>query len=190
MTDQEPRRVAIERAYRDHADDIYRVAFAILHDREAAIDATHDCFARAFDRWDQYDDHRPLRAWLHGIVSHAALDDLRRRRVRRLAAATIGRLADTGAPDPATEIASRGLIEDGLASLDPTARAALVLRHYYGYDYAEIGAFLRTSAGNVGSILSRSHATLRRRLAPALDAAADSVLDPAADPPVDRPVAR
>ena len=45
--------------------------------------------------------------------------------------------------------------------LKPEARAALVLRHYYGYDYAEIARFLRTSPGNVGSILSRAHATLR-----------------------------
>ena len=40
----------------------------------------------------------------------------------------------------------------------------LVLRHYYGYDYAEIAGFLRTSPGNVGSILSRAHGSLRVRL--------------------------
>ncbi len=171
MIDHESRRQAIDRAYRDHADDVYRVAYAILHDREAAVDATHDAFARAFERWHQYDDHRSLRAWLHGIVSHAALDHLRRRRVRRLAAPAIARLevplvgdgATSG--DLSTDIATRQLISAGLAGLKPDARAALVLRHYYGYDYAEIAAFLRTSAGNVGSILSRAHATLRDRLA-------------------------
>ena len=51
-----------------------------------------------------------------------------------------------------------------MADLKPDVRAALVLRHYYGYDYAEIAGFLRTSPGNVGSILSRAHATLRARL--------------------------
>ena len=51
-----------------------------------------------------------------------------------------------------------------LADLKPDVRAALVLRHYYGYDYAEIAGFLRTSPGNVGSILSRAHASLRTRL--------------------------
>jgi RNA polymerase sigma-70 factor, ECF subfamily len=185
MTDQDLRRAAIDRAYRDHADDVFRVAFAILRDREAAVDATHDCFARAFERWHQYDDHRSLRAWLHGIVSHAALDDLRRRRVRRLAAPAIAHLMEGGqaSPDPSADVAARELVEEALAGLDPNARAALILRHYYGYDYAEIAAFLRTSPGNVGSILSRSHATLRRRLA-----AAD--LDPAADPPGDRHAAR
>lgn len=172
MSDHDLRRDAVDRAYRDHADDVYRVAYAILRDREAAVDATHDCFARAFERWDQYDDHRPLRAWLHGIVSHAALDDLRRRRVRRLAVPQVAQLrsvsaggAWTVAADPSTDVARRDLVEGALADLKPDARAALVLRHYYGYDYSEIAGFLGTSSGNVGSILSRAHAALRDRLA-------------------------
>jgi RNA polymerase sigma-70 factor, ECF subfamily len=170
VTDQD-RLEAVDRAYREHADDVYRVALAILRDREAAVDATHDCFARAFERWEQYDDHRPLRGWLHGIVSHAALDDLRRRRVRRLAVPQIAQLraasGGSGATttDPAGPLETRDLLEAGLSGLKPEARAALVLRHYYGYDYSEIAGFLGTSPGNVGSILSRAHATLRERLA-------------------------
>src|SRR5512144_3058948 len=97
VTDQELRRDAVDRAYREHADDVYRVAFAILRDTEAAVDATHDTFARAFERWDQYDSNRSLRGWLHGIVSHAALDDLRRRRVRRLAATAVGQIGPVAA---------------------------------------------------------------------------------------------
>lgn len=170
MTDHEHRRQSIERAYRDHADDVYRVALAILRDPDAAVDATHDAFARAFERWDQYDANRPLRAWLHGIVSHAAFDQVRRRAVRTLAMPIIGRIAETHAAggdqgDPATHLAERELVAAALQGLKPDARAALVLRHYYGYDYSEIGGFLRTSPGNVGSILSRAHALLRERLA-------------------------
>jgi RNA polymerase sigma-70 factor (ECF subfamily) len=187
MDDREIRWHAVERAYRDHADDVYRVALAILRDPEAAVDATHDTFARAFDRWHQYDENRPLRAWLHGIVSHAALDALRRRRVRALALPRIGEVRETAAEggidgDPARHVAERDQIDAALADLKPEARAALVLRHYYGYDYAEIARFLRTSPGNVGSILSRSHGTLRARLA------ADAVAT--ADPPTDLPAPR
>src|SRR6478672_10906595 len=102
MDDREIRWHAVERAYRDHADDVYRVALAILRDPEAAVDVTHDTFARAFDRWHQYDENRPLRAWLHGIVSHAALDALRRRRVRALALPALGRVHDATAPAEGT----------------------------------------------------------------------------------------
>jgi RNA polymerase sigma-70 factor, ECF subfamily len=169
VTDQDQRRDAVDVAYREHADDVYRVAFAILRDTEAAVDATHDTFARAFERWDQYDSNRSLRAWLHGIVSNAALDALRRRRVRQLAVPAVARIgpvsgAGAWAADPSIGVADRDLVEGALADLKPDARAALVLRHYYGYDYAEIAGFLRTSSGNVGSIISRAHAALRVRL--------------------------
>jgi RNA polymerase sigma-70 factor (ECF subfamily) len=170
MDDREIRWRAVEVAYRDHADDVYRVALAILRDPETAVDITHDTFARAFDRWEQYDSARPLRAWLHGIVSHAALDALRRRRVRAHALQASGRIREADVAgrlegDPALHVAETDAIDGALADLKPDARAALVLRHYYGYDYAEIARLLRTSPGNVGSVLSRAHATLRVRLA-------------------------
>ena len=170
MIDHQLRTDAIERAYREHADDVYRVAYAILRDPDGAMDATHDAFAQAFRRWEQYDANRPLRPWLHGIVSHLALDALRRRRVRIKALDAIGRVQAVqpsigpGSEEMVRHVADRDLVEVALGDLKPDVRAALVLRHYYGYDYAEIGAFLRTSQGNVGSILSRAHRTLRERL--------------------------
>jgi RNA polymerase sigma-70 factor (ECF subfamily) len=176
----ELRRQAVERAYRAHRDDVYRVAFAILRDPDAAVDATHDAFARAFERWEQYDERRPLRPWLHGIVAHQALDALRRQHVRRIALPGIVERppAQDGA-DPQAIVGERVLVDEALATLPPLMRAALVLRHYYGYDYAEIGAQLATSPGNVGSMLSRAHAALRRRLV----ATADASSPPAEDAP-------
>jgi len=170
VTDQQLRLDAVDRAYRDHADDVYRIAFAILRDPEGAMDATHDAFAQAFRRWEQYDTNRPLRPWLHGIVSHLALDALRRRGVRVRAIDVMGRVQSldpaggSGGDEMARRLADRELVDDALGSLKPDVRAALVLRHYYGYDYAEIAGFLKTSPGNVGSILSRAHKTLRERL--------------------------
>lgn len=158
---------AADRAYRDHANDVYRVAYGILRDPDEAIDATHDTFARAWERWDQYDSQRSLRGWLHGIVVHLALDQLRRRRVRRLALPALGRSSvvaiDGSAPDPADDVARRQVVDQALDDLRPEVRATLILRHYYGYDYAQIGALLGISSGTVGSTLSRAHAAMRRR---------------------------
>lgn len=172
----------IDQAYREHATDVYRVAFGILRDPDEAIDATHDAFARAWERWDQYDSQRPLRAWLHGIVVHLALDQLRRRRVRRLAIpalgeATVGQINVGGGRDFVGDVARREIVDDALAKLPPRDRTVLVLRHYYGYDYGQIGSFLSMNSGTVGSTLSRAHAELRRRLS-GEEAAAGSPADP------------
>ncbi|MCU0506649.1 MAG: sigma-70 family RNA polymerase sigma factor [Chloroflexi bacterium] len=164
------RREAVEQAYRDHADDVYRVAYALLRDPEAAVDATHDAFARAYERWEAYDARRPLRPWLMTIAANVARDALRRRRVRTLAIPAIAaqaRATDAAsghAADPAEIASRRALVEAALDGLEPRARAALVLRHYHGYDHAEIATILGTAPGTVGSLLSRAHATLRARL--------------------------
>src|SRR6185369_13563674 len=169
MTERERRDRAADQAYRDHANDVYRVAYGILRDPDEAIDATHDTFARAWERWDQYDSQRPLRGWLHGIVVHVALDQLRRRRVRRLALPQLGRspmaqVDATAGGDPAEELARREVVEDVLDGLKPAVRATLVLRHFYGYDYVQIGSMLGMTSGTVGSTLSRAHAAIRARL--------------------------
>jgi RNA polymerase sigma factor (sigma-70 family) len=129
MDDRDLRWRAVERAYRDHADDVYRVAFAILRDPDAAVDATQDTFARAFDRWDQYDANRPLRAWLHGIVSHAALDALRRRRIRTLSLPAIGLVREISVAggvegDPADRVVERDQMAGVMRELKPDVRAA------------------------------------------------------------------
>lgn len=181
MTENDRRDRAADQAYRDHANDVYRVAYGILRDPDEALDVTHDAFARAWERWDQYDSQRPLRGWLHGIVVHLSLDQLRRRRVRRLALPTLGRsavgLEPSGGGDPADDVARRQIAEVALAGLRPEVRATLVLRHYYGYDYAQIGSFLGMSSGTVGSTLSRAHAAIRRRLE-GEEPARESTVDP------------
>src|SRR4051812_33939160 len=115
----ELRQAAVERAYRDHADDVYRVAYAILRDVDGAMDTTQETFARAFERWAQYDVNRPLRAWLHGIAAHAALDALRRRRVRHLLSG--GNVTEIDvrdpAPDPGMGLVRREAADAALASL-------------------------------------------------------------------------
>lgn len=167
MSQDELRDRAADRAYRQHATHVYRVAYGILRDPDEALDATQDAFARAWERWDQYDSNRPLLGWLHGIVVHLALDRIRRRRVQRLALLQLAR-APLGslehARDHADDVAVRELVEHALDGLRPAVRATLVLRHYYGYDYAQIGSMLGMSTGTVGSTLSRAHSAIRERL--------------------------
>ena len=75
-------------------------------------------------------------------------------------------------------MARRQLVDQALDGLRPEVRATLILRHYYGYDYAQIGTFLGISSGTVGSTLSRAHAAIRQRFeaqglaAPAADVGA------------------
>lgn len=70
--EQDLRREAVERAYRDHADDVYRIAYAILGDAEAAADATQDAFVRAFGHWQQWGGAGGEGSAISSISPHAA----------------------------------------------------------------------------------------------------------------------
>lgn len=160
---------AVEAAYAAHADDVYRLAYAVLRDRDDATEATQEAFVKAFERWDRYDPERPLRPWLHAIASRIALDQLRRRRVRALAIPALGRESPPGAAayggrDPGMTVPRRMAISEAFAALGPVPRAAVLLRHRYGYDYEEIGALLGLSVSNVGAVLTRARSALRGRL--------------------------
>ena len=76
--------------------------------------------------------------------------------------------------DPAEALSQREGIERELQHIAPRARAALILRHYYGYTYAEIAKLLGASPGTVGSLISRAHTQLRARLLPDRELADDS----------------
>jgi DNA-directed RNA polymerase specialized sigma24 family protein len=87
--------------------------------------------------------------------------------VQRLALLNIGRsplVSLEHGSDHADDVARRELVDRALDGLKPAVRATLVLRHYYGYDYAQIGFMLGMSTGTVGSTLSRAHSAIRERL--------------------------
>ena len=173
----EDRHDAVERAYREFSADVYRVTYAILRDPEVAADAVHDVFGRALEHWDEYDPQRPMRPWLHAIATRRAFDLLRWRRVRVLALPGLqaeARERERIATDQAGALSLRDRMEVELQEIAPRARAALVLRHYYGYSYAEIARFVGTSPGNVGSLISRAHTRLRVRLTADLERLDDS----------------
>ena len=162
------RDAAIDAAFRVHAPDIYRLLYAIVRDRDAAEELTQETFMRAYDRYEQFDQARPIAGWLHGIGTHLALDRLRWWRVRRLLGVRGLRDADLGAsvaPDHAAAVADRDAVTALLDELPPRSRAVIVLRHAYGYDDGAIAELLGTTPGAVRTLAWRAHERLRALVA-------------------------
>src|ERR687887_62532 len=111
-------------------------------------------------------------AWLHAAAAHAALNVVRgrQRRARREA-------AQAGASDRLRGHAERQLdpqcaLEDGeqrrevraaLSRLPARSAAVLALR-YSGLSYAEVAAALGVGVGQVGTMLRRAEAALRKEI--------------------------
>ena len=160
-----------------HRDRLWAVALRTTGDAEEAADALQDAMIMAFRRAGSYRGDAAVTTWLHRIVVNAALDRLRRRRVRVADPlpddleehVTRGSLhtATTPAEDPAEAAirSDRGrAVLAALETLPPDQRAALVLVDMEGYSVEETAAVLGIPSGTVKSRCSRG----RARLAPLL----------------------
>jgi hypothetical protein len=68
--DSEAGRTAVFRKLADeHLTDAYRLAFAVLRDRNEAQDAVHDAFVTAWERWASLRDPAKFASWSSGSSS-------------------------------------------------------------------------------------------------------------------------
>lgn len=147
---------------RAHQQRAYGVARAILASHEDAQDAVQDAFLHAYRALDRFRPEQPFGAWLHRIVSNAALDLNRRRRVRDAES-----LPDTLAVpfrDPGVQDELRRRLVEALGELAERQRQVVVLHDVHGFTHGEIGELLGVPEGTARSDLHHARAALRRAL--------------------------
>ena len=153
---------------------VYNLAYRMLGDAGEAEEAAQETFLRAYTHLRSYDPQRPFRSWLLSIGSHYCIDRLRRRRITWLSfedeiAAPDGSTEFTevrltsNSPNPEATVARREQaeqIQQLLATLSPTDRAAITLRYWYDCSYEEIAETLDLTVSAVKSRLHRARRTL------------------------------
>jgi RNA polymerase sigma-70 factor (ECF subfamily) len=145
---------AIEEAYTAGFARFYRVAFAIVGDREAAFDAVQEGFAAAIRGRHGFRGDAPLEAWLWRVVVNEALAVARRPATEELA------------DDPALESEPplAGEAARLVRGLPPRQRLVLFLRFYADLDYRTIAEVAGIGVGTVSATLHAALAALRREL--------------------------
>jgi RNA polymerase sigma-70 factor (ECF subfamily) len=139
---------------------VFRTLVAILADPAEAEDCAQDAFVHAFRAWARWRPDAPAEAWIHRIAVNLAISHRRRARIR-----SVGELLRRlGRPphgaDPA-EVATQPDLLGALRTIPPKLAAAIVLRHYHGYNNREIAAALGVSERTVGSRLRQASERLR-----------------------------
>jgi RNA polymerase sigma-70 factor (ECF subfamily) len=168
-----------DRLYRTAYPRIYRTLVAILADPAEAEDCAQDAFVQAFKAWKRWRPDAPAEAWIHRIAVNSAISYRRRARLRS-AGEVVKRL---GHPSPTRDPAEVAVAPDllgALRTLPPRLAAAIVLRHYHGYNNREIAASLGVSERTVGTRLRQAGERLRAALGPEVALGAFSLEAPAA----------
>jgi RNA polymerase sigma-70 factor (ECF subfamily) len=146
-----------------HAARIDAAARLVVRDRDAARDAVQEALIRAWRDLPGLRDPARFEAWLHRLLMHAAIDEVRRRRRRVLEVPADG--IDFPSPGDAYRLLDdRSALDQALGELSPEHRALVVLHYYLGMPLPEAAAALRITLGAAKSRLHRSMAKLRTAL--------------------------
>ncbi len=147
---------------------VFRLAGALVSDRDEAADVTQETYVRAWGRIDELRDGSAALGWLCRIARNVAHD--RRRswwsRIRApLDAIREDAAPSEGAPDAALAASERAeAVRAALARLPEKHRVVLALREVEGMSYDEIAEATGVPVGTVESRRHRARAALARRL--------------------------
>ena len=147
---------------------VYNLCYRMLGEAESAEDAAQETFLKAYQNLGRYDRERSFATWLLSIAAHHCIDKLRRRRFVSISIDEDEEgqteLPDRSAPDPEKETMrkqEKDRLQHLLQSLDPTDRAAVVMRYWQDSSEIEIARTLKLTVPAVKSRLHRA----RRELA-------------------------
>ena len=158
-----------------HQAMVFQLAFALLGDREEALDVSQEVFLRVFRTLGSFRGDATLKTWIYRIVINQTRNRQRSwMRRRRDAQVSLEDYASTHGEPRATaqigadvrlerrQMAARMRAAIGLLPFEQ--RSALVLREFHGMRYQEIAFSLGVTAGTVKSRLARGRAALRESL--------------------------
>jgi RNA polymerase sigma-70 factor (ECF subfamily) len=185
---------------RSHRPRLYLLAYRLVGDRETAEDVVQETFLAAFRQIEKVEPRPSLSPWLNTIVLRTASRAASRRRSRP--GPSLDQLVR---PHPGHEISAAPSLGEGMVDLDPSGdphaaaeaaelrrdlatalielpfkyRAAVVLRHVMGLDYAEAALQMGVPLNTFKSQLLRGTRMLREALADRLEPRATAPGQPA-----------
>ncbi|HYA02058.1 MAG TPA: sigma-70 family RNA polymerase sigma factor, partial [Syntrophobacteria bacterium] len=132
-----------------------------------AEDVTQEVFLRIYQAASRFQARGRVRTWVFTIAYNLAMNELKRRRRRRVFGFLVAGGRDSVAVNP-LDLSERLELEEtltkALAQLPDNQRAALLLRVRDELSYQEIGEILGVSRASVESLLFRARERLRRLL--------------------------
>lgn len=147
-------RLGFEDFYAAEYQRVFSSAYAFCRDREAALDATQEAFARAFARWRRLDKEEWAGAW----VTTTALNLLRGRFRRDKRTLDVSEGSATSSSSTSADLI------DALRTLPARQRQAATLFYVADLPVSIVARSMGLSEGTVKSHLSRARDALRKRL--------------------------
>ena len=163
--------IAFASLVRKYQKQVHALAWRKIGDFHIAEDIMQEAFLQVYQKLETLEDPTKFSKWLYVIADRLCIAWCRKNRLQTEP------LEDPGPTEIETEAysqfiamqnaqtsaeARRDLVENLLAKLQESSRAAITLHYFKGMTYAEIGDFLGVSEGTIKSRIRRARQQLKK----------------------------
>ncbi len=151
-----------EELYTQYADDVLRMSYFYLGDRQQAEDVTQDVFVRLFTATPVLEPGKE-KGWLLKVALNRCRDIWRNAWMRRVVLGSPA-MELTPAPGDLDDRMERREMLSAIHRLPADFRDVILLHYYQGYGISEIAEMLNIPEGTISSRLSRGRKKLEEIL--------------------------
>ena len=163
-------RLAFRELVLDHSHAMFRLAWRLAGEQEAADDIVQEAFIKAWQKIGQFRMESSFRSWISRITVNTAMDYLRKQTRYRAHTAEEPEwdhsVAGSETPRPDVQIDIQAQTHAAMMKLSDKERAALMLRHHEGHSIREIAEMLDLTTDACKQTIFRAVRKMRIELAP------------------------
>jgi len=142
---------------------LFSAAYRVVNDGEDAADATQNAFVKAYQNLDRFDTSRRFFSWIYRILLNESLNILNHR--KRFDELPDNVTVTEKNPEQTYGDTETGrLLQSALMDLSEEHRVVIVLRHYQGMSYREMGEVVGIQEKTVKSRLFSARQQLKHIL--------------------------
>jgi RNA polymerase sigma-70 factor, ECF subfamily len=151
--------------YELYYEDVYRFVFYMIGDQHSCEDLVHDTFVRAFTSSHRFENRSNVKTWLFGISKHIVLDEIRKRKRRRLFSLIGLEKEIKSNMNIEQQIENKELVKElmtAIQKLKPKHRLVVTLKKIDEFPTKDIAEILGWSEARVRKTLSRALQELKQ----------------------------
>ncbi|MEC0300440.1 RNA polymerase sigma factor [Peribacillus frigoritolerans] len=151
---------AFLKLFQKYEQDIYRMAYVYVKNKDDALDVVQEVAYRSFKKIDTLKKPEYFKTWLIKIAISCAIDCLRKnKKVVQLKPEYEEFISSSDVEDISLSLSLNQIVNE----LNEDEKSIVILKYYEGYSFKEIAELLNMPLGTSKSILYRALEKLRKQ---------------------------
>lgn len=152
----------LEKFIYDHGDELLRLAYTFVKNKQAAEDIVQDVLLKAFEKQASFREEATYRTYLYRMTINRSYDYLRSWHYKNtILGEKIQRLFAQSTEQDIVIQSENRLLAEAVLALPLKYREVIVFTYYFDYSSDEIGTLLNCSAATVRTRVARGRKKLK-----------------------------